>query len=125
MLKFNKTNENVRDITEAIGHVHCVRMWRHTHTRMAKRSDGGVGREKNARDEIISPLRPRVPLSAAPRCDVSRERSQYRSSDRFGGLFFSRSFLPEKRTEWTTEESQREVRFCDFFLFCIAKLSFF
>jgi len=32
---------------------------------LAKRSDGGVGREKNARDEIISPLRPRVPLGAA------------------------------------------------------------
>lgn len=33
--------------------------------RAAKRSDEGVGREKNARDEIISPLRPRVPLGAA------------------------------------------------------------
>lgn len=35
--------------------------------RAAKRSDGVVGREKNARDEIIFPLRPRVPLDAARR----------------------------------------------------------
>jgi len=33
--------------------MHCVRMW-HTHTRAVEISKEGVGREKNAKDEIIS-----------------------------------------------------------------------